>query len=185
MKLPKKAKRVFKGEIFDVYQWNQKMFDGSYKIFEFVKRQDTVIIIPSYKGKIIALKQRQPHTKWFICTPSGRMDVEGEKPLNTAKRELLEETGMKSNAWKLWKKIEKKGKVKNYIYIYTAQNCFKVGPQQLDNGEKIIVKLISFSQFLRLSDKSTPYMAETVEDMLRARLNKKFCAKYKKAIFGS
>jgi len=185
MKLPKNAKRVFKGEIFDVYQWKQKMFDGSFKIFESVKRENTVVIIPSYKGKIVALKQRQPHTKWFICTPSGRMDIKGEKPLNAAKRELLEETGMKSKTWKLWKKIEKRGKVEQNVYIYTAQNCYKVGPQQLDNGEKIKIKLMSFNQFMKLSDKPTRYMAETAADLFHARLDRKFRKKYKAAIFGS
>ena len=39
--LPKNAKRVFKGKIFDVYQWDQKMFDNSVEIFEKMKRTDT------------------------------------------------------------------------------------------------------------------------------------------------
>ncbi len=38
MKIPPNAKRVFKGIIFDVYQWQQKMFDGSKETFEMLKR---------------------------------------------------------------------------------------------------------------------------------------------------
>ncbi len=182
--LAKKPKRVFNGEIFEVYQWKQKMFDGSFKVFEFVKRQNTVVIIPSYKNKVVVLKQKQPHTGWFYCTPSGRMDKKGEKPLTCAKRELLEETGMSSKNWQLWKKIEKKGKIKHSIYIYTAQNCQKVARQNLDNGEKIQIKLMPFDKFLKLSDKPTHHIAETVFDMLLARINPRFKKKYKKTIFG-
>jgi len=29
MKIPKDAKLVFKGKIFDVYQWQQKVYDGT------------------------------------------------------------------------------------------------------------------------------------------------------------
>jgi len=160
------------------------MFDGTSKIFEYVKRKDAVVIIPSQKNKIIALKQKQPHTGWFYCTPSGRMDIKGEKPLECAKRELMEETGMVSEHWKLWKKIKHRGKVKNTIYIYIAQNCEKIAQQRLDGGEKIQIKPLTFEQFLNLSKKPSHHIAETVVDMLMARLSPKFNKKYKKALFG-
>jgi len=52
------SKLVFKGVVFDVYQWEQKMFDGSYEIFEKLKRKDTAMVIPIKKdGKIIITKQ--------------------------------------------------------------------------------------------------------------------------------
>ena len=31
--VPKNAKKVFTGEIFDIYQWQQEMYDGSLSIF--------------------------------------------------------------------------------------------------------------------------------------------------------
>ena len=59
--IPKHAKRVFKGVIFDVYQWKQKMYDGSFKTFEKIKRPDTVIVFPVLdNGKILLTKQSQP-----------------------------------------------------------------------------------------------------------------------------
>ncbi len=42
--MPDHARRVFRGEVFDVYQWEQEMFDGSKAVFEKLIRQDTVII---------------------------------------------------------------------------------------------------------------------------------------------
>lgn len=161
------------------------MFDGSTKIFEAVQRHDTVIILASYKNKVVLLKQRQPNTDWFYCTPSGRMDIPGEKPKDAALRELREETGMVPSKLVLWKKITKIGKVKSTIYIYAAQNCKLVGPQKLDNGEKIVVKLVNFEQYLNLSKKPNHYIQESLNDLFMARLDKKYKEKYKKIIFGN
>lgn len=52
MKIPINARRVFKGIIFDVYQWEQKMFDGNFKTFEMLKRPNTVEIIAIRDNKI-------------------------------------------------------------------------------------------------------------------------------------
>lgn len=184
MKLPQHAKKVFQGEIFSIYQWPQKMFDGSVHTFEMATRQDTVIIIASYKGKIVLLRQKQPNTKWFFCTPSGRMDIPQEKPKEAALRELREETGMVPGKLMLWKKVEKAGKVKSTIYIYTAQNCKIVGKQKLDAGEKIEIKYITFEEYLKLSNNPSHHIQESLNDLFLARINPKFKAKYKKAIFG-
>ena len=44
--IPANAKKVFHGVIFDVYQWEQEMFDGTKEIFEKLKRPDTVVVFP-------------------------------------------------------------------------------------------------------------------------------------------
>ena len=184
MGIPKQAKKVFQGEIFSIYQWPQKMFDGSYKIFERAKRQDTVIIIATVKNKIVLLKQRQPGTSWFYCTPSGRMDIKGEKPLVAAKRELLEETGMVAQKVFLWKKREKKGKVISTIYYYIAQNCKKITEQSLDNGEQIKVKLISFTEFTNLVNSTNANIGELFIDLFKASTDKIYKQYLTKLIFG-
>lgn len=42
--VPDAAQHVFEGMIFDVYQWPQKLFDGSEHTFEMLKRPDTVVV---------------------------------------------------------------------------------------------------------------------------------------------
>ncbi len=184
MPIPKHAKRVFKGKIFQVYQWPQKMFDGSTQTFERAKRQDTAIIIASVKKQIVALKQKQPGTGWFYCTPSGRLDIPGERPADAAKRELLEETGMVAKKFFLWKKYEKTGKVMSTIYFYIARDCQKVSPQKLDAGEKIKIERFTFDQFLKLSDNPRVNMGESLIDLYKARLDTKYKKYLKKVIFG-
>ncbi len=182
--IPKHAKKVFKGIIFDVYHWQQKMFDGSFQTFERIKRQDTVIIIATVKNKIVILKQKQPGTNWFYCNPSGRMDVPGEPAAAAAKRELLEETGLVTKKFFLWKKYQKRGKVASTIHFYVARDCEKTTSQKLDAGEKIKIIMLSFGQYLKLSDNPLTYMGESLIDMLKARLDKKYKAYLKKTFFG-
>jgi ADP-ribose pyrophosphatase len=116
-RVPKHAKRVFKGVIFNVWQWPQKMYDGSTKTFEIITRHHTVVVIPEMNGKIVIIKQQQPRMKWFYSVPAGRMDVPGESPKEAALRELREETGLKPTRMKLWKKIPNTGKVVHNLYI--------------------------------------------------------------------
>ena len=47
--MPEHAKKVFSGVMFDVYQWEQEMYDGSTATFEKLTRPDTAQVIPVTK----------------------------------------------------------------------------------------------------------------------------------------
>lgn len=148
-KIPKDAKKVFDGVVFDVYQWQQEMYDGSYSTFEKLRRYDTSQIIPVTKdNNILLLEQEQPGEKSFIGLPGGRADSYDEDPLDLAKRELLEETGYKSNDWTLFMSIEPFTKVEWTIYTYIARGCEKVQDQNLDSGEKMKLIEVTFEEFV-------------------------------------
>lgn len=182
-KIPKHAKRVFKGVIFDVYHWRQKMFDGGTKTFEIVRRQDTVLVLATVNNKIVVIKQKQPAMDWFYSVPAGRMDEPDETPKQAALRELLEETGLRPKRMKLWQRQRHTGKVVFNVYIYVAQDCTKVAKQQLDWGEKIMVKYVTFEQLLKLASHPKFYSGELQTIFLLARLNKTAKRHLKKAIF--
>lgn len=103
-KIPSHAKNVFSGVIFDIYQREQEMFDGSTAVFEAGIRPSTVIIIPIVGDKIALAHERQPGKDWYTTMISGRIDA-GEEPLAAAKRELEEEAGMVSEDWELYSKV--------------------------------------------------------------------------------
>jgi len=147
MKVPPQAKKVFTGEIFDVYQWEQEMFDGSKAIFEMVKRPGTIQIVPVLGEKILLSFEEQPHYAERIGLFGGRME-EGEEPLEAAKRELLEETGLESQDWVLIKEFQAGGKIDWPSYYYIAKNCRKVAEQNLDPGERIEIREVSFDNFI-------------------------------------
>ena len=182
--LPKNAKLEFKGEIFEVWQWKQKTFDGSVEIFEKLKRPDTAQVIPVVGNKILIQKQRQPDkSKSFISIPGGRCEL-NEKPLNSAKRELLEETGCASKNWKLWKRQNPVGKIIWTVYTYIAKDCFYKKSPELDTGEKITTRLVSFEEFLMLSEDTTFHESELKSSLLRARFDKKFRKEFYELLFG-
>lgn len=149
--IPPHAKRVFKGVMFDVYQWEQELFNGKKEIFEKIKRPDTVNVIPvTTDGKIVISKQKQPGTTPFLGGLGGRID-EGESPLQAAKRELLEEAGMEANEYVLWDAIQPSDKIEWAIYSFIAKGCKKIQEPHLDAGEDIELMDVSFDEFLKLT----------------------------------
>lgn len=172
--IPANAKRVFKGVIFDVWQWKQKMFDGSFAIFEKLERADTVNVIAVVGQKILLLKQKQPNWKKYKNTLAGGRVDKGESPLQAAKRELLEESGYISNKWILWKTINPYGKMIWTIHSFVARDCIKKNDSKPDAGERLEARLISFDEFLKLSEDPNFYEGELKNSLLRARFDKKY-----------
>jgi len=59
--IPPEAQCVFAGEIFSVYQWPQRLYDGSVATFEMVRRPDTVFVIAvDDAGNVLVNDEEQP-----------------------------------------------------------------------------------------------------------------------------
>ncbi|HBW74246.1 MAG: NUDIX hydrolase [Candidatus Magasanikbacteria bacterium GW2011_GWA2_45_39] len=150
--LPPNAKKVFSGLIWDVYQWPQKMFDGTTHTFECLKRVNTAVIIPMVGDKILIQRQLQPHwERELVSLPAGRFDGE-EEPLDCAQRELLEETGYVSDNWELFEKGYPYRSMIWERFVFIARDCKKISEQHLDAGERIVLETVSFDKFLNLAD---------------------------------
>lgn len=183
MKIPENAKRVFEGIIFDVYQWPQNMFDGSVKTFEMLKRPNSSIVIPVVGDKILIQIEEQPgRTESFISLPGGGADP-GEEPLVTAQREFLEETGYVSNDWFLWKHQQSYFKTEWNAYFFIARDCKFQQPPQFDPGEKITTKLLSFDEFIMLSEDPRFHETDLIIFLLRARLDLKLKDEFSRLLF--
>ena len=138
-KIPDNAKKVFEGERFVVWQWDQELFDKTHTIFESVTRADvsTTIAITREK-KILFLKEEQSGKSIMYTFPSGTLD-QGDTPLSCVKRELKEETGYTTNDITLWCTKSAGNSVIYDYHIFIAKDCIKDGDQELDSGEKIQV----------------------------------------------
>ena len=169
--IPEHAKKVFSGELFDVYQWQQKMYDGSMATFEKLKRPDTVVVyavLPD--GKILLTKQEQPGKNAFIGAAGGRVEA-GEDVLAAAKRELLEETGYEAEGLLLWDARQPTSKIDWAVYTFIAKGAKKVADMNLDAGEKIELMPVSFDEFLDIASDTHFIEQETMIRVLAARLD--------------
>lgn len=144
--IPDKAERVFEGYIFDVYQWQQEMFDGSFSTFEMLRRPDSVNIIALHQDKLVIVYEQQPGTEPWYGVPAGRHDHPEESELAAAKRELKEETGLSFNNWKLLNVSQPSGKLEWFDYTYLATDLAASEQQALDVGEKIEVHYMTLQE---------------------------------------
>jgi ADP-ribose pyrophosphatase len=161
------------------------MLDGSYETFEAVKRLDTVIIVPTIRNKIIMIEEEQPDKPKSMGFISGKIERK-ERPLIAAKRELLEETGFKSNNWILLEIREaiKSQKVDWNLFMYIARDCKRVAKPKIESGEKIKIKYIDFSTFLLLPNKIKNLDYDLKEDINKIKNSKETIWNFKKQLFG-
>lgn len=181
--LPPNAHLVFKGVIFETWQWEQEMFDGSKATFERIWRCPTVEVIATVGDKILLEEQGQPDKKDNLNFPSGRAD-QSEDLLLEAKRELLEETGYQSGDWSVFLKHIKDGKLLQEVRYFIARNCTKVQEPNLDAGEKIRTKLITFDELIALAQEPRFWVGpEFVIELLNMQLNPQKKDEFKKLLF--
>ncbi len=160
--IPESAKKVFAGQIFDVYQWLQTMFDGSTETFEMLKRPDTVQVIAVKDNQIVLVHDEQPGRSARLHFPGGRAD-EDDSWLAAAQRELKEETGMSFKTWRLIDVQQPVPKIEWFVPWFLATDFDNQTEQQLDSGEKIEVIVKDFSAIHKLIlDEHEPTMTYAI-----------------------
>lgn len=171
--IPDNAQRIFKGVIFDVYQWQQEMFDGTTATFEKLKRPDTVTVFPVLPdGRIVLTKQEQPGRTPFIAATGGRVD-EGEDIVSAAKRELLEESGYEAEDLILWDARQPVTKIEWAVYTFIAKGIKKVAEIHNDAGEKIKPYIVTFEEMAEIATDKDFYEAEVRAEFLEAKFDPK------------
>jgi 8-oxo-dGTP pyrophosphatase MutT (NUDIX family) len=97
------GERVYEGKIFEVWREQFRHADGEEVTRETVRHPGAVGIV-AHDDEVVWLV-RQPRESVGIGDlleiPAGKLDEEGEDPLDTAKRELAEEIGKAGETWEL------------------------------------------------------------------------------------
>ncbi len=182
MAIPEGATKVFTGQIFDVYQWEQELFDGSKATFEKLGRVDTVEVLATSGDQVYYARQSQPQQKNYIGLFGGRIDA-GETPQQAAVRELREEAGMQSSDWELYKSYRPYNKMEWQVHVFIARDCQVVGDQALDAGEQIEMAHAGFEEFLSIMESDQYVGKELLIDVLKMRLHPDKLAAFQKKLF--
>jgi 8-oxo-dGTP pyrophosphatase MutT (NUDIX family) len=156
--IPNNAQNVFKGRIFDVYQWPQKLFDGSTETFEMLKRPDTVIVICVVDNQILVVDDEQPHSGSRKSFPGGRVDPTDASIEDAAKREVHEETGYSFSNWRLIQVWQPHNKIEWFMHVLLAWGETGNEETHLDPGEKITLECYSLEDLKTLILSKTGYL---------------------------
>jgi len=133
----KQTDKIFSGHVFDI-EVDQIEYNSGNK-----SRRETVIhpggaVLVAVKpnGKIILVKQfRHPFKKFIYELPAGKLD-KNEDPLDCAKRELIEETGYRTeNITKLGSIYTSPGYCNEILHIFLAQDLAD-GDHAREEGEE-------------------------------------------------
>jgi ADP-ribose pyrophosphatase len=94
------TEQVFDGALLKVHRDRVRLPDGSTGGREYIRHPGAVAVVPVFDdGKVLLERQfRYPHGREFIEIPAGKLEP-GEPHLETARRELLEETGYVAQEW--------------------------------------------------------------------------------------
>lgn len=106
---------------------------------------DAVIVLPILPGGRVLLQKTYKHGGGQIITEccAGLMDEGEGHPIETAKRELLEETGYASNKWThLGSTLANATTSSMKYHFFLAEECIKIAEQQLESAEQI--ELVEF-----------------------------------------
>lgn len=150
--LPVGAEKKYAGQLLTVYEWPQKLYDGSTKTFECVTRPDSVTVIAFLDDKTILLaEQEQPQSGAFLDTPGGQVDP-GETPEAALQRELLEETGYAAERFMLWNHQTNNHLIHYEEFLYVATGLTQ-HPETAheDPAEKIRVLPTAWETAIQLS----------------------------------
>jgi 8-oxo-dGTP pyrophosphatase MutT (NUDIX family) len=183
--IPPHAKKVFEGKLFDVYQWEQELFDGSTATFEKLKRTDTVVAIPVLPNKkLLLVEDEQPGRDTTISFPGGRVDGEESAEAAVA-RELLEETGYEASKLTLWKAVQPVSKVDWALYFFIAYGCKKTAEAHLDAGERIKAREVTLDELFELMDDPRFVEGELSKELTAARYDSAARAELERTLFGA
>ena len=160
-KLKMKKEKLYKGRLFEVNAYNMQVEHRNVRREVIEHPGAAAMLAFDEKGKVLLVKQhRFPHG-YILEIPAGTLE-KGEKPIDCAYREIIEETGYKAKKMtKLVSYFPSVGYNKEEIHIFVASGTKKEFELKLDNDEFITVvkmdikKLIGMIKVGKIIDSKT------------------------------
>jgi len=172
----KKPAILFQGRRFCVEQAVQTTPDGVEHVHEVVRHPGAVVILPLLDdGRLCLLRNyRVAVDQTLIELPAGTLEP-NEDPLETARRELTEETGYRAGRIEhLLTFCMSPGILDEQMHFYVA-DALQPGPTALEAGEDIQTLLCTWSEAIEMARRGDIRDAKTLVALLYYRA---FCGDF-------
>jgi len=156
------GEELFRGRFLRLHRDLVRLPDGSQAVREYVRHPGAVAVVALTAERRVVLERqhRYPLARDFVEIPAGKLEPD-EAHLDTAKRELLEETGYAAAEWTRLGLIHNAiGYSDEGIELWLATGLEQRGAK-LDHGEFLEVFTLAFDEALamaadgRISDAKT------------------------------
>jgi ADP-ribose pyrophosphatase len=161
------GEEVYSGRLLKVQRDRVRLPDGSEGVREYIRHPGAVMILPLFDdGRVLLERQyRYPHRREFIELPAGKLDP-GEQHLDTAKRELLEETGYVAAQWRRLGLLHPSIAYSDEgIELWLAQEL-ELRERKLDHGEFLETLILPFGEAMQMVRDGRITDAKTVAGLL-------------------
>lgn len=136
---------IYHGRILSVRKDDVRMSDGVVAVREVVEHPGAVAVVALHDdGQVVLVHQyRHPVGMFLYELPAGLLDVSGEAPLEAARRELFEETGLVAADWSVLLDIyTSPGMTDELIRIYLARGISESVDRFQPEAEEITMTVV-------------------------------------------
>lgn len=158
------SKEVYKCGLFRVTEDEAEEPKGGFHMKRSIVRHagSAVMMAVDDRKRVLLVRQyRLPAEDYLWELPAGRLDA-GEKPLQAAKRELIEETGYRAKKWtKLASFFVSPGYVQERMTIFLARDLTAGEPHPMDD-ERIETQWFKLKEVGKMIEDGEIYDAKTM-----------------------
>jgi 8-oxo-dGTP pyrophosphatase MutT (NUDIX family) len=142
------GEQVYDGKLFSVHRERFRFEDGE-EVEREIARHPGAVGVVAHDGERLYLV-RQPREAVgdpaLLEIPAGKLDEEGESPLDTAKRELAEEIGKGADEWKLLTRFwSTPGFADEEVHVYLATDLHDESAEA-DESERIEIVTVPLGE---------------------------------------
>ena len=162
-----RSKIIYKGPVFRVRRDELIEPGGLRATREVITHPGSVVVLPVFHdGGILLVRQYRHATRRFLWElVAGRMEA-GETPRRAAARELIEETGYRSERFRVFLDVfPTPGFLEERMYILLAEGL-TLGDAQPEEDEEITAKAFQRKELEKMIERGKLHDAKTIAGLL-------------------